>query len=482
MAANENEVGRYIIRVMGSLKPIETFAWYFYLGLAALIGLFSLAIGVQVTVAKQLAEGFQAFLLTGGVSLVVVTAATSVGCLLGFLFGIPRSLQGSAPTAGADAGAAEPRSSASVARAFMSNTSLEEISDWLTKIIIGLGLVQFQLFIEYLYLSALYASSFVAMKSIPAGDITALEYDPGLASPFYFGLIVTSLIVGCLFAYLETRTRLMLLFIDAEGANKQHGRDRELAQKASEVPVTVPQGQSQPTAIEKGRRPATIRLAPTAEDVAVTQVPLDSLKNPKEVMGWAAAQARTGNYGEAEQALLNLLRDNPSDNDIRERIVEVRRLRGDSAGALAMKLEIAERTTDKAKQIQLLRGALYEALYVPPPDGFVQAVAISSKLMEVPGTQTDSTIFLWRAAALGQQFSWMLDNQKTAEELKAVWEDALKAVQKVVELNPNYEATDRALLRSMYEGGLPDENDLEVFRKHPDHQAFDDVIYRDRPL
>src|SRR4051812_22645802 len=64
----------------------------------------------------------------------VALAAATAGAVAGFIFGIPRSLQGDAPAAdGVMRGAvATPRD----------NTNLEQISDWLTKILVGVGLTQ----------------------------------------------------------------------------------------------------------------------------------------------------------------------------------------------------------------------------------------------------------------------------------------------------------------------------------------------------
>src|SRR5260370_13252754 len=66
----------------------------------------------------------------------------SMGCLmtggaLGFLFGIPKSVQGQAPSV-SSAGKTPGRA----AYAQRVNTSLEEVSDWLTKLLLGVGLVQ----------------------------------------------------------------------------------------------------------------------------------------------------------------------------------------------------------------------------------------------------------------------------------------------------------------------------------------------------
>lgn len=80
-----------------------------------------------------LALSGQAWIVSGG--------AFAVGALLGFLFGIPRSLQGNpqaAPAAGATTAEAAGGPTQGV------NTNLEQISDWLTKILVGVGLTHFQ--------------------------------------------------------------------------------------------------------------------------------------------------------------------------------------------------------------------------------------------------------------------------------------------------------------------------------------------------
>src|SRR5215207_3296326 len=69
-----------------------------------------------------------AFLEIFAVGSIAFGAAFGVGALVGFLFGIPRRFQreGSDPALGG----------------LVVNTNLEQISDWLTKIIVGVGLVE----------------------------------------------------------------------------------------------------------------------------------------------------------------------------------------------------------------------------------------------------------------------------------------------------------------------------------------------------
>lgn len=67
-----------------------------------------------------------------GAGLMISCATLVTGGALGFLFGIPQVLAGRPATAAADAPAAE----------YVPNTNLEQVSDWLTKILLGVGLTQ----------------------------------------------------------------------------------------------------------------------------------------------------------------------------------------------------------------------------------------------------------------------------------------------------------------------------------------------------
>ena len=76
------------------------------------------------------------------IALLLSGAAFSLGGIIGFLFGIPRSLQDieTAPASELDT---ERTSDELPSRArYVGNTNLEQISDWLTKILVGVGLTQ----------------------------------------------------------------------------------------------------------------------------------------------------------------------------------------------------------------------------------------------------------------------------------------------------------------------------------------------------
>lgn len=75
--------------------------------------------------------GFFAYLITLGTALLIAGACFSLGALTGFLFGIPRIINNNnAPALTSSKGTV------------IQNDNLVQISDWLTKIIVGVGLTQ----------------------------------------------------------------------------------------------------------------------------------------------------------------------------------------------------------------------------------------------------------------------------------------------------------------------------------------------------
>jgi hypothetical protein len=106
-------------------------------------------------------------------------AAFGVAAIVGFLFGIPRQLQ----LDGADQIAGS---------GLLVNTNLEQISDWLTKIIVGVGLIEIGRLANGLDSIA---------ESVPLGGRAS-------AHAFALGLLIYSLADGFLLGYVWTRLEL----------------------------------------------------------------------------------------------------------------------------------------------------------------------------------------------------------------------------------------------------------------------------------
>ena len=134
-------------------------------------------------------------------------ACALVGMLLGFLFGIPRfltrpgsvgaqSLSNSLPPAG---GGGQPPVQQPAPLGSI-NTNLEEISDWLTKIIVGVSLVELQ--------------KVQTMLQGSAGFIAQSLGGPSQTS-FAYGLMIYFSVSGFLGSYLLTRLYLQIAFRNA---------------------------------------------------------------------------------------------------------------------------------------------------------------------------------------------------------------------------------------------------------------------------
>ena len=127
------------------------------------------------------------FILIGGASLLF-------GALLGFLFGIPKSNDD-------DHDDDNP---------YKANTNLEQISDWLTKILLGAGLTQMSEIVSWIG----------RISEKMASKLTVVGNDEAV---FISSLLVYFLVCGFLDGYLATRIILPRVFSKAdnlEGANK----------------------------------------------------------------------------------------------------------------------------------------------------------------------------------------------------------------------------------------------------------------------
>jgi hypothetical protein len=139
---------------------------------------------------------------TSSLAIVIAAAFACSGGLLGFLFGVPRALGRDSETvvteAPATSGSSTPATSLSATdtapaqRAlYRSNTNLEEISDWLTKILVGVGLTQIATFPRRLR---------------DLGEYLAPAFGARTGSEqFAVVLVIAYTVLGFLFSYLWTR-------------------------------------------------------------------------------------------------------------------------------------------------------------------------------------------------------------------------------------------------------------------------------------
>jgi hypothetical protein len=128
--------------------------WNFFLGVAVFLGFVTLFLFAfhQPAVLQTTAS---IFLLAG--------AALAAGILIGFLFGIPRARQ-----------QANAQSDPQSTEGYAVNTNLEQISDWLTKIIVGVGLIQLATFPGKLKALAGYFANAIGPGTISGSLVLAI--------------------------------------------------------------------------------------------------------------------------------------------------------------------------------------------------------------------------------------------------------------------------------------------------------------------
>ena len=166
-----------------------------------------------------------------GFALVVyMSAAVALSGLLGLIFAVPRARTDAAPPS---------------AGRYSTNSNLEQISDWLTKLLVGAGLVQ--------------------LGALPGG-LASLGDFLGAGSKIPNGEAVTVMLVlygsgiGFLFVYLWVRLRLRVLLEASEQQAEDQWRTEEVAASLTEATDSSEVEESQQK-IERVARRATTAVA-----------------------------------------------------------------------------------------------------------------------------------------------------------------------------------------------------------------------------
>lgn len=192
----------------------------------------------------------------------IAGAIAAAGAVLGFLFGIPRSLPAPPPPAGAD-------KPANAATATPPNAGLEQVADWLTKIILGAGLTQLGAIKGLVVKLAHYIAACVCATDCPP-QTAHVAFVFGLAVIGYFGAF------GFLGGYLTTRLLLARLLRKA---------DKSVEDIAREV------GQAKGEQIGKERTLTAVQNDITALIKNTTQVRFAAAANPNDLQATQQAEA-----------------------------------------------------------------------------------------------------------------------------------------------------------------------------------------------
>jgi hypothetical protein len=135
----------------------------------------------------------------------IATAAGLAGGVIGFLFGVPHTVQSSGPSTGVTQ--------------YVGNTNLEQVSDWLTKIIVGVGLVQIGRAVPAL-------SKLAESLKAPLGGQAS-------SGAFGLGITISYFLLGFLLLYLWSRVLAAREFRLYDTNQQQNDADESARSPAS---------------------------------------------------------------------------------------------------------------------------------------------------------------------------------------------------------------------------------------------------------
>jgi hypothetical protein len=410
--------------------------------------------GTATTVPPPAADWQDALLRQGGLGfrifalgLVLAGACTSIGWLFGLIFGVPRA---AAQTTDANVAAAldkakTPETTSSRKTASRVNTNLEDISDWLTKTLVGVGLVELQSLPRFLGDLAFAINRF-GFDWSDHGQLLAL----GIMLYFFPG--------GFWLGYVGTRTMLTGLFDLFDG-----GWKKQVTMSALVDNLEI-DGLNQ-------IRPASGDVA--LADAAVLGKPLQELESTNEIIAWAAAQARAGNLQTAQIALENVRGTDPDNQTAIRQLVKVYLARGEFDNARELGRKLIDNSPPK------MLAALYDLPQDDPPGGYKLAQQIGNQLLTDPATkdaaENSASMHVWLASAYAQEYSNLLYPKSDAAPLQpgdpaaaAAKARVLVEIRKAVALNPDM----RRVLFEMWRPDLAEDkdratidNDLSAFAK-----------------
>jgi hypothetical protein len=400
---------------MTGANPAMTLVRVGFLGAMVAVELVEIAAAALSHLDSTAAMTFLVLNLTAG------GAAGFTGALLGFIFGVPKTLAAGRQTAnGAPANASQ------------TNTNLEQISDWLTQILVGAGLTS---------LTSLPGFAAKTMDYLSTHGYQGLPGEGTLAVfvMIYFGS------AGFFWGYIETRTTLTTLF--NEGAASVKSDLTQVARLAPSVPGSPP--------------------APGDDEIL--GLPPASLTTVELLDARGSAEIRAGHMSEAIDLLQRAMGMAPSNLQIQSKLAYALSAahRTDEAEKLIADAKTyAEKAGSTAEQNRLALNALFNALYVP--NGYDKAIEIGTALLNTDQAANGDLRF-WLACAYGQRAAAL---RQQGADIAAEKEAALEHLGKMKEVRPDLLSSARSVWQPDKYQGNKDENDLELFRDDPDFAAI----------
>jgi tetratricopeptide (TPR) repeat protein len=361
-------------------------------------------------------------------------AAYTAGLLLGFLFSIPKAAEdptpdhvskGSGDVSPSTANATPEAEQTAVPRKLLSvNTNFEQISDWLTKIIVGVGLVESkQIIVTTGQLTGFLAAGFASASRKPVDpslDVLALAIIIGFPS------------LGTLTGYLYTRLYVARALGEADAASTRPEGQISANDKAT-LEQTVESKGSDLKRSSTTRSIDTAALNDNTRRIALEIASKDprSLASADDLYAWCNSQLALGNFAAAFYGYSILFERDPDNPRTRFEYARALEFAGRLNEAIEqLQLAYSNRTLISSDLRSMISEELVNAqLMTPPPAGFTEALAILDSYVKVSGA---SSMWAWilMALALGQRYNYRLaqSDPNAPEELPGIVESARRAL------------------------------------------------------
>jgi hypothetical protein len=365
-------------------------------------------------------------------------AAYTMGLLLGFLFSIPKAADDPSPDPASkksgdagtttDGGSAEPDHTVAPRKLLSVNTNFEQISDWLTKIIVGVGLVESkQIIVSIGQLTRFLAAGFASASHKPADpslDVLALAIVIGFPS------------LGTLTGYLYTRLYVARALGEADAISTRppdeiSANSKETAKQAAGIAAKGPFDRGVPSSTTATVDPSALTDNTKRIAQEIASKPLGSLTSTGDIYAWCNAQIALGNVAAALNGYSLLIQREPDSPQFRFDYGRALEFAGRLSEAIdQLKLAYSSKVQVSNDQRSMIIEELVNAqLMTPPPAGFTDALTILDSYVKDFGANR-MWAWLLTTFALGQRYNYRVaqSDPNAAEELPGIVESARRAL------------------------------------------------------
>lgn len=434
-----------------------------------------------------------------GTILAVAIACGLAGGLVGFLFGTPRldsSKSQAAAVAPAQPSSSKPASgvptqdvgsSGSIALQKTSDNqgsetvtatarsglhmspALTEIADWLTKIIVGLGLVEARSIGSAAYNVVIWILDVGGFGKFPiAGALVPATMIIGLAGGFMFGYLFMSLLVA-------RELATAAIDIDAVQSAEQRGKRQ---QAEEEVQFRTAAGQLRALDLGTILNGGAGRPRGTASQRAAARVltfrSLESCTSSDDLQAWAKGQVVLGNLDRAVEALQEVVKQRRDPNTLFDLGMVLQSLgRTTEASAIFNEARsVSDQAAGSATERVVTRleanpSEILTLLYANPPQPEILLTRLDDLERARPQAKQDATVQMWRACAEGQKYRKLKNAGAPQDQLQATRDAALQAVKTALAAGMSLD-----FLQLLINPRHPDKADVPEYLREDDLEPF----------